>query len=104
MAKRFGKKLIPESEAKLVEKIPEIPSYLVMFFQAFKDLDRQRSIGFAPSYIPYLDIVAYARVYGFDEELEEELIYYIKGLDDHYLKMVNDENQRKAEKAKNSNK
>lgn len=104
MARRFGKKLIPASEAKLVEKIPEIPSYLVMFFQAFKDLDRQRSIGFAPSYIPYLDIVAYARLYGFDEELEEELIYYIKGLDDHYLKMVNDENQRKAEKAKNSNK
>lgn len=105
MAKRVGQKVSLNVQAKLEQKAPDLPQHLLIFFQAFKDLSSQRSIGFSLGYIPFLDIVAYARAFGFSDELEEDLIFFVRGLDEHYLQLVNDENNRKQEqlKAKNSN-
>lgn len=103
MAKRFGGKVSDTIEEKVNADEPIIPDHLIIFFQAFKDLSRQRSVGFAPSCIPFLDIIQYARYYNFSDEMEEDLLYYVKGLDDHYLEILNKDAKKRQEQAKNSN-
>ena len=76
MAKRFGRKVSNTIEEKLNTAEPVLPDYLVLFFQAFKNLDRQRSSGFGVGYIPYLDIVQYARMYDMSQEVEEDLVFF----------------------------
>lgn len=104
MAKRFGRKVSNTIEEKLNTAEPVLPDYLVLFFQAFKNLDRQRSSGFGVGYIPYLDIVQYARMYDMSQEVEEDLVFFVTGLDDHYIKMVNNDMKTKQEQSRNSNK
>lgn len=103
MAKRFGQKVSKNIQTQVDEKPPELPQHLVIFFQAFKDLSTQRSVGFAVGYIPYLDILTYARAYNFSEELEQDLIFFVRGLDEHYLQVINNEQQKKNEQIKQQN-
>lgn len=104
MAKRFGRKVSDTIEEKLNTSEPVLPDYLVLFFQAFKNLDRQRPTGFGVGYIPYLDIIQYARLYDMSQEVEEDLVFFVTGLDDHYIKMVNNDMKTKQEQSRNSNK
>lgn len=104
MAKRFGRKVSNTIEEKLNTAEPVLPDYLVLFFQAFKNLDRQRPTGFGVGYIPYLDIIQYARLYDMSQEVEEDLVFFVTGLDDHYIKMVNNDMKTKQEQSRNSNK
>lgn len=67
---------------------------------AYKDLDRERSHGFAPTRIPFLSIVQYARMFGYSAELEDDLIYFVTGLDDHHVEQLNDELNKKSKKVK----
>lgn len=103
MAKRFGQKVSLNVQAKLEQNTPDLPQHLLLFFQAFKDLSSQRAIGFSIGYIPYIDIVTYARLYGFSEELEEDLVFFVRGLDEHYIQLVNDENTKQQERLKSKN-
>jgi hypothetical protein len=80
---------------------PKLPSHLIFFFQAFKNLGRQRQIGgFSLGCIPYLDIIAYSRIYRCDQETEEDLVYFVTGLDDHYLAKVNKDQKQRLDKQK----
>jgi vacuolar-type H+-ATPase subunit C/Vma6 len=104
MAKRFGKKIGKSTEEKANQAEPTLPEHLLLHFNAFKDLSRQRSMGgFALGNIPYLDIVQYAQIYRMDEETTEDLIYFVTGLDDHYLSRLNKEHKSKMDKQKTRN-
>lgn len=103
MAKRFGQKVSLNVQTKLEQNAPDLPQHLLIFFQAFKDLNTQRPVGFAVGYIPFLDIVTYAKVYDFSEELQDDLIYFVRGLDEHYIEIINKEQQKKTDSLKSKN-
>ena len=77
MAKRFGRKVSEKIQTELSKPQPELPQYLTFYFQAFKDLARDRTAGFAPSAIPFTSILNYARHYRCDPETEDNLIYFV---------------------------
>lgn len=99
MAKRFGRKVSEKIQTELSKPQPELPQYLTFYFQAFKDLARDRTSGFAPSAIPFTSILNYARHYRCDPETEDNLIYFVTGLDDHYLSRTYEESKKEREKA-----
>lgn len=98
-AKRFGRKVSSKIQNELNKPIPELPQHLFFYFQAFKDLARDRTSGFAPSAIPFTSILTYSRTYKCDPETEDNLIFFVTGLDDHYLARSFEENKKEREKA-----
>lgn len=96
MAQKLGKKIsksLTEENEKQKEQDISLPSHLFGYFLAYKDLDRQRSHGFAPTRIPFLDIVAYADRFGYstsDASLED-FLFFVTGLDDHFIELLNKE-------------
>lgn len=69
-----------------IANAPELILGLDLFINAFLDLDSERNSGFALGPIPWTKIKEYAQTYDFDLELTEDLIYYVKALDNDYLK------------------
>ena len=102
MAKRFGKKVSKTIDDKINAKEPELPQHLIFFFQAFKDLGTQRQVGMSIGCIPFFDIITYSRLYGCDEETEEDLLFFVRELDNHYIEMVNSEQKKKMNQSKSS--
>ena len=80
---RFGRK-IPDR----IANGPELKPWLVIYLQAFFDLNGDRSQGFGPGRIPFTAILKYAEFYYFDREQTEDLIFYIKRMDDAHLKRL----------------
>lgn len=99
MAKRFGRKVSEKIENELSKPQPELTQEMFFYFQAFKDLARDRTSGFSPSAIPFTSILTYARHYRCDPETEDNLIYFVTGLDDRYLSRVAEETKKEREKA-----
>lgn len=99
MAKRFGRKVSEKIQKELSKPVPELPQHLLFYFQAFKDLARDRTSGFSPSAIPFTSIMTYAKHYRCDPETEDNLIYFVTGLDDHYLARAYEESKKEREKA-----
>lgn len=102
MSQRFGKKVSDNVISKINVETKPLKQSLYFYFMAYKDLDRQRSHGFAPTRIPFLDIVQYARLYELNIEEEDDLIYFVTGLDDHHVKKLNDDLEKKS-KSKTKN-
>jgi hypothetical protein len=63
-------------------------------------LDRERSHGFSPTRIPFLSIVKYARLFNYSAELEDDLIYYVTGIDDHHIQQLNEELKKNSSRKK----
>lgn len=100
MAKRLGQKVSNSVIDKANTEEKPLDEELVFFFVAYKDLDRQRSHGFAPTRIPFLDIVKYARLYGCSQDVEDDLIFYVTGIDDHHIENLSKEMERNSKKSK----
>ena len=99
MAKRFGRKVSEKIQTELSKPVPELPRHLFFHFQAFKDLARDRNSGFCPTAIPFTSILKSSERYRCDPETEDDLIYFVTGLDDHYLSRVQEESKKEREKA-----
>ena len=68
---------------------PELQIGLQLYLQAFLNLDSERTDG--P--IPWSSIKDYAQAFEFDEEQSDDLFYFVRRMDNEYLKI-------KAAKAK----
>lgn len=80
---------------------PELEIHMVIFYQAFLDLDTDRIHGeFAPNPIPFSSIIRYAQFYQFDEEMTHDLIYYVRGLDNFHLEKLAKEYKARAKTKK----
>lgn len=75
---------------------PELYVGLELFLNAFFDLDSERQTGYVIGPIPWSKIREYAVAYEFDEDLAEDLFYYVKALDNSHMKRL--ENKHKTVK------
>lgn len=64
---------------------PEVPLGLGLYYDAFWDLSSSRSFGLAAGPISWTVIVDYARAYGLDEVQTDDLIYYVREMDNVWL-------------------
>lgn len=68
-----------------VANAPRLMPGLELYLNAFFDLDSERTHGFSLSPIPWSAIFRYGKAYGFDKEQQEELIYFVRKLDQAHL-------------------
>jgi len=68
---------------------PELLKGLDIYLQAFLDLSSDRT----NEVIAWSSIVTYAGYYGFDFEQTEDLIFFVRAMDEEYLKYVNRKNK-----------
>lgn len=71
---------------------------LDLYFNAFLDLDTERNHHTGFSYIPFNSIVSYAKLYDFDEEQTEDLIYLIKQMDSAHIAKLQKKKDAKTKK------
>lgn len=64
--------------------MPEISPF-VWYLDAFRELSSCRQIGMAQGPIPFTAIVEYSRIYKVEDL--EEFLYFIRLMDDQYLKL-----------------
>lgn len=79
-----------------IANAPELHVGLELFLNAFFDLDTERQAGFSIGPIPWSKIKEYAVAYGFDNDLTEELFYFVKALDNAHMKRIERDNKAKA--------
>lgn len=80
MAVRAGRP-VPDS----IANAPELQPSLGLFMTAFWDLSHDRQVGQALGPIPWSSINTYADVYGFDDELREDLHVILRDMDRAYI-------------------
>lgn len=84
-----------------IANAPELHVGLELFINAFFDLDTERQAGFSIGPIPWSKIKEYAVAYGFDEDLTEDLFYFVKALDNAHMKRLEaDAKAKKGAKVK----
>jgi hypothetical protein len=91
-----------QSGAPIPERIanaPELINGLQIYLQAFFDLDSERNHGFSLSAIPWQSIKEYAETYEFDAEQKEDLLFFIRRMDQAHLDRL-DKKQPKPGKGK----
>ena len=72
-----------------IANAPVLMQGLGLYLQAFFDLDSERQIGFSILPIPWRAVVKYAQVYGFDEEQREDLLFFIRRMDNAHIERMN---------------
>lgn len=80
---------------KVILEAPQLFSGLEIYFQAFFDLDTERSHGMGLTPIPWSAILRYARYQELDEEQTEDLLHYVRAMDNFNLNRLSAEAQRK---------
>ena len=64
---------------------PKLPTGLILYYEAFFDLDTERNHGMGLASIPWSAIVHYGAYYELDTD---ELIYFIRAMDNAYLERL----------------
>lgn len=85
----------------LPDKIANAPTLLPgldLYYTAFFDLSPSRSFGMAAGPIPWGAIAQYAAYYQFDLDQEEELFYFVRHLDNEYLRHEHSKIKRTGKK------
>lgn len=93
---RFGEPL-PER----IKNAPKLILGLQLYFNAFFDLDTERSHAQGLTLIPRSAMVEYARELGLDSVAKSDLIYYVRQMDLANLEML--EEKRKIHTASQDN-
>lgn len=71
-----------------IANAPELHIGLELFLNAFFDLDTERQAGFSVGPIPWSKIKEYAVAFEFDEDITEDLFYFVKQLDNAHMKRL----------------
>lgn len=71
-----------------IANAPELLPHLVLYLQAFFDLDSERSHALVPTAIPWSSIKSYAVAYEFDEEETEDLFFFIRRMDTDHMARI----------------
>lgn len=64
---------------------PKLPVGLVMYLEAFYELDTERNHGMSLARIPWSKIMLYADRYNYDED---ELLFFVRKMDDALLEKL----------------
>ena len=80
-----------------IANAPELRLGLLLYIQAFFDLDSTRDYGKAISWLAIRD---YSGYYELDAEQEEALVYHIRKMDTAYLERLSKENKKRSGKNK----
>lgn len=86
--KRFGGKT-PDR----VTNRPKLATGLQLFFDAFYDLDTERSLADLQP-IPWSKIVQYAEYHEFSREATDDLLYFIREADNAFLHKLSERRKR----------
>lgn len=81
-----------------IANAPELHFGLELFLNAFFDLDTERQAGFSIGPIPWSKIREYAKAYELDSDLSEDLMYFVKALDNAHMKRLEADNKAKKVK------
>lgn len=71
-----------------IKNKPELESGLAVYFQAYLDLDNERTHAFGPAGIPTTAMLAYAKAFKFTDEQTDDLVYFLRQMDTENLKRV----------------
>ena len=89
-AARAGKPL-PDK----IANAPNLKIGLILFLDAFFDLDSDRVYGKGLNPIKRIDIESYAKFYNFDTEQTEDLFYFIRKMDNAFLSFLEKKQSKK---------
>jgi hypothetical protein len=78
-----------------IANAPELHVGLELFINAFFDLDSERQASFSIGPIPWSRIKEYANAFSFDDEIQEDLFYFIKKMDNAHLERIEKQNKAK---------
>jgi len=78
-----------------IANAPELKPGLLLYMQAFFDLDSERSHAFGPTPIPWTSIYQYAKAFELDPEQTEDMFYFIKAMDSANLKRIEEKSKQK---------
>lgn len=79
-----------------IANAPELHIGLELFINAFFDLDTERQAGLSIGPIPWSKIREYATAFEFDQELTDDLFYFVKQLDNANMKRLEREHKAKS--------
>ena len=72
---------------------PELNDGLVFYVESFFKLTSDRLHEMGP--IPTMTILKYANYYDFDQEEENDLLYFLRAMDNTFLDHLSEENKKK---------
>jgi len=78
-----------------IANAPELKPGLLLYMQAFFDLDSERSHAFGPTPIPWTSIYQYTKAFELDPEQTEDMFYFIKAMDSANLKRIEEKSKQK---------
>ena len=81
-----------------IKNAPELQPGLELYINAFFDLDTERNHGQGLCAIPISAIAGYASIFGFDCEQTEDLLYFIREMDDAHISRLKE--RQDAQKSK----
>lgn len=76
-----------------IANAPELQLGLQLYWQAFFDLDSERSHGFTLTPIPWNAIAGYCIAHDLDEDQTEDMFYFVKAMDAANLKRLAKNNE-----------
>ena len=74
---------------------PVLMQGLELYLNAFFELDSSRPVGLSLLPIPWGAIVDYCAVYGIDNEQREDMLYFIRKMDNAHLDRLNKKEAKK---------
>ena len=86
------------AKAPLPDRIANAPVLhqgLELYLDAFFDLDSDRQVGQALLPIPWSSVIRFAEVYELDNEQRDDLLFFIRCMDNAHIDRVNKKNARK---------
>ena len=84
----------------LIKERPVLKFGLELFYQAFFELNYDRQSGMDIGYIPWTSIRLYVEYHEFDKELSNEAFFFIRGLDNAYVKYCKEQQAKNVKKSK----
>ena len=81
---------------RFIEVEEKTDKWMEFFLDAFFELDTERISGYGIFPIPVSRIRSYAARYGYEGELEEEFVYYLRAMDRHYMTYAQSKEKNKT--------
>ena len=81
-----------------IANAPTIPEFMEFYLDAFYELTTDRQIGFGEGPIPHRSISDYCSKLLLDDDEERDFVYFIRLMDNSYLKYRNKQSKKKPKK------
>ena len=68
-----------------IKNAPDLFAGMELYFTAYQELESERQIGMGIGPIPFTAILKYAEFYELPAEQADDLVYYVRKLDNHFM-------------------